>query len=378
MNKDGINFTDMKKLGFGLMRLPKCADDPGKIDIKQVCEMTDLFMDAGFTYFDTAYVYDGGASEEAARQALTERYPRESYTIATKLNAWLGKPDEATAKQQLATSMKRLGVDYVDFYLLHALQPNNRGIYENYGLWDYIRKLKEQGLVRHWGFSFHGTPKMLEELLQANPDAEFVQLQINYADWENANVASKECYEIARKHNKPIVVMEPVKGGMLANPPEKVARLLSQANPDASYASWAVRYAASFDGIMSVLSGMSNLEQMKDNISYMKDFQLLNASEQEVIGQAQQIIRDAGAVPCTACQYCIDGCPSQINIPQIFRALNIKKIYDDMTQANRIYSQAITDGGRASDCIECGQCEGACPQHLPIIDLLKEASEVFD
>lgn len=378
MNKKELSLMDRKKLGFGLMRLPKCADDPQKIDIPQVCEMVDLFMDAGFTYFDTAYVYDGGASEEAGRKALVERYPRDSYTIATKLNAWLGKPDEKAAKQQLATSMQRLGVDYVDFYLLHALQLNNRSIYEEYGLWDFVRKQKEKGLVRHWGFSFHGTPRMLDELLMENPDAEFVQLQINYADWENANVASRECYEIARKHEKPIIIMEPVKGGMLAAPPEKVAHLLKEADPEASCASWAIRYAASLDGIMSVLSGMSNLDQMKDNISFMKDFRPLSDAEQEVISRAQQIIREAGAIPCTACHYCTDGCPANINIPEIFRAFNIQKIYNNMKQAGQIYSRAVTGRGRACDCIECGQCEGACPQHLPIIELLKEAGEQFD
>lgn len=365
---------DMKKLGFGLMRLPKRADDPAKIDIEQVCQMVDLFMDAGFTYFDTAYVYDGGASEEAARKALVERYPRDSYTIATKLNAWLGKPDEAAAKQQLATSMKRLGVDYVDFYLLHALQLNNRSIYEDYDLWNFVRKQKEKGLVRHWGFSFHGTPEMLDQLLVENPDAEFVQLQINYADMENANVASRACYEIARKHGKPIVVMEPVKGGLLANPPEKVAEVFTKADPAASFASWAIRYVASMDGIMTVLSGMSNLDQMKDNISFMKDFHPLDASEKEVIDQVQQIIRDLGAIPCTACHYCTDGCPANIRIPDIFRAFNIYKIYQDMAQAGRIYGMATSQNGKPSDCIECGQCEGACPQHLPIISLLKEAA----
>lgn len=378
MKRNSQISADMKKLGFGLMRLPKCADDPGKIDIKQVCEMTDLFMDEGFTYFDTAYVYDGGASEEAAKKALVERYPRESYTIATKLNAWLGKPDEETAKKQLSISMERLGVDYVDYYLLHALQPNNQAMYENYGLWDYIRGLKEKGLVRHWGFSFHGTPQMLDELLIKNPDAEFVQLQINYADWESSNVASRDCYEVARKHGKPVVVMEPIKGGMLANPPEKVASLLREASPKASFASWAIRYAASLDGIMTVLSGMSDLAQMKDNISYMKDFRPLDAGEMEVIKQAQKIIREAGAIPCTACHYCTDGCPAGIRIPEILRAYNIFKIYNDMNQAKRIYNMATSNGGKASECIACAQCVGACPQHLLIIDHLMEAAKVFD
>ena len=361
-------------MGFGLMRLPKCTDNPDKIDIPQACEMVDLFMDAGFTYFDTAYVYNAGGSEEAARKALVERYPREKFTIATKLNAWLGKPDENAAKQQMITSMKRLGVDYLDFYLLHALQGNNQNVYDNYRLWDYVREQKEKGLIRHWGFSFHGSPQLLDDLLEKNPDVEFVQLQINYADWGDVIVASGKCYEIARKHNKPIVVMEPVKGGMLANPPEKVAAALKAANPEASYASWAIRFVASLEGIMTVLSGMSNLAQMKDNLSFMKDFRPLDAGEQETIQQVQRVIRESGAIPCTACGYCMAGCPSGIKIPEIFRAYNLNKIYHEEAQARKIYAVAAEMSGTDSHCIECGQCEGACPQRLPIISYLKKAS----
>ncbi|MBQ9157485.1 MAG: aldo/keto reductase [Eubacterium sp.] len=373
-----IDLSGTPKLGFGMMRLPKLADDKKKIDIEQTCKMVDLFMEAGFTYFDTAYVYDGGASEEAVRKALVERYPRDSYTIATKLNAWLGKPDEAAAKQQLETSLERLGVDYVDYYLLHALQLNNRDVYADYKLWDFVRGQKEKGLIRHWGFSFHGTPEMLDDLLKENPDAEFVQLQINYADWEDSHIASRACYEIARKHNKPIVVMEPVKGGTLANPPEKLAKIFKEANPDASYASWAIRYVASLDGILTVLSGMSNIDQMKDNLSYMKDFKPLNSEEQKVIGQAQQIIRDAGAIPCTACHYCTKGCPQEIPIPDIFRAINMNRIYQSMEEAKGRYTNATAKCGKASDCIQCGQCEDACPQSLPIIELLQEAVDLFE
>lgn len=379
MKNDTYDFSECTgKLGFGMMRLPKLKEDPSKIDIPRVCEMVDLFMEAGFTYFDTAYVYDSGASEEAVRKALVERYPRDSFTLATKLNAWLGKPDEAAARSQLDISLERLGTDYVDFYLLHALQLNNREVYDDYGLWDYVREQKKKGRIRHWGFSFHGTPEMLDQLLTLNPDAEFVQLQINYADWESMNIASKACYETARKHNKPIVVMEPVKGGMLASPPSKVAELLKAEDPDASFASWAIRYVASMDGIMTVLSGMSDLDQMRDNLSYMKDFHPLNEREQETIGKAQQVIRDANAIACTACHYCTDGCPADINIPGIFRAINTRRIYDDMEQAGRRYSMSVGEGGRASDCIGCGQCEGACPQHLPVIDYLKEAAEIFE
>jgi predicted aldo/keto reductase-like oxidoreductase len=219
---------------------------------------------------------------------------------------------------------------------------------------------------------------MLDELLIKNPDAEFVQLQINYADWESANIASRDCYEVARKHGKPIVVMEPIKGGILANPPEKVANLFKEANPEASLASWAIRYAASLDGIMTVLSGMSDIAQMKDNISYMKDFRPLDAEEEEIIKRAQTIFREAGAIPCTACQYCTGGCPAEIRIPEIIRAYNTYKLYNDLDQSKQIYNIATSNGGKVSDCVHCAQCVGACPQHLHIMDYLMEAAKVLD
>ena len=375
----GTDFASVtKKLGFGLMRLPKCKDDPAKIDIEQVKEMVDLFLDAGFTYFDTAYVYDNGASEIAAKEALVDRYDRERFTLATKLNAWLGKPDEASAKKQLETSLARTGAGYIDFYLLHALQLNNKEIYENFGLWDFVREQKQKGLIKHWGFSFHATPEMLDELLTTYNDAEFVQLQLNYADWENPNVASRACYEVARKHGKQIVVMEPVKGGMLASPPPMLQELFKEENKDASFASWAIRYVAGMEGIITVLSGMSNVEQMKDNLSYMKDFRPLSAHEQSVIEKAQKILSSSDAVPCTGCQYCMEGCPMNIMIPGIIRAINEMRVYQDRPSADRRYAFSTMDAGLAKDCISCGQCEGACPQKLPVISLMEEAAALFD
>lgn len=366
------------KLGFGLMRLPK-LEDGTTIDIEQTKEMVDLFLDAGYTYFDTAYVYDSGASEEAARKALVERYPRDRFTLATKLNAWLGKPDEETAKKQLDVSMERLGTDYIDYYLLHALQMNTRSIYERYKLWDFIREQKAKGKVKHWGFSFHATPEMLDELLTENPDAEFVQLQINYADWENANIASKACHEVARKHGKQIVVMEPVKGGMLANPPQEIVDLFREAEPDRSCASWALRFAVHQEGIITVLSGMSDVAQMKDNIASLKGFTKMSDRELEIIAKAQEIIRNSGAIPCTGCSYCVKGCPAHINIPDVFRAINVMRIYKDRAQADRRYYFAtLGKNAKAEACVACGQCEGACPQGLPVIDLLKEGAEIFD
>ena len=362
------------KLGFGLMRLPKLADGT-TTDIEQVKKMVDLFLESGFTYFDTAFVY--GNSEEDTKKALVERHPRESYTLATKLNAWMMCHDEASAKQQFYTSLERTGAGYFDYYLLHALQRSNFKMYDDYHIWDFVKELKAKGLVKHWGFSFHADPALLEEILSAHPDAEFVQLQINYADWENPGVSSRECYEIARRHGKPIIIMEPVKGGALADPIPEVQRILKEANPAASIASWAVRYAASLEGIITVLSGMSNIEQMKDNLSYMKNFSPLSENEYAVIRKAQDALNGNTDIPCTACHYCTDGCPKQIPIPEIFSTANRQRGNADFRR-KREYEVITTDKGKISDCIECGQCEKACPQHIPIIRQLKQCAEIFE
>ena len=363
------------KLGFGLMRLPK---KDGEIDIPQVCEMVDLFMQAGMTYFDTAYVYDNGKSEMAAKAALVDRYPRESFTLATKLNAWLGSPDEAAAKQQIHTSLERTGAGYFDYYLLHALQENNYQIYDQLHLWDYMCELKEQGLVKHWGFSFHASPEMLDRLLTEHPDAEFVQLQLNYADWEDAEVASRRCHEVARAHGKSVVVMEPVKGGALAQPAEVVQKVLRAADPNASCASWAIRFAASLDGIITVLSGMSDLEQMRDNLSYMRDFKPLTSAEQETVRKAREALAQIDTIPCTACHYCTEGCPMNIPIPEIFAARNRQLLWNQTERGEQMYERAVSKGGRASDCIACGQCEGACPQRIDVITRLADCAQHFD
>ena len=364
---------DVFKLGFGLMRLPKLAD--GTIDIDQTCVMVDKFIDAGGTYFDTAYVYDNGGSEKAAYEALVKRYPREKYTLCTKLNAGVSK-DEASAKQQFYTSLERTGAGYFDYYLLHALQRGNYKKYEEFHLWEYVKELKEKGLIKYYGFSFHADPELLEELLTDHPEVDFIQLQINYADWENPGVASRKCYEIARKHDKSITVMEPVKGGALANPQQSVKDIFKTADPDASPASWAIRYCASLDGIITVLSGMSNIEQMDDNISYMRDFKPLSDDERKVIEAVQyELIKD-NTIKCTKCHYCTDGCPMEIAIPEIFAVYNDEKRKASWDKGRNAYAIATEGKGRASDCIECGQCEAACPQHLEIIDLLKECKKM--
>ena len=360
------------KLGFGLMRLPKTNE---AIDVPQVCEMVDHFLAAGFTYFDTAYVYDG--SEVAAKAALVDRHPRASYTLATKLH--VGKCANAEeARKELETSLARTGAGYFDYYLLHALMANNVDKYEEFGLWDFVRELKANGTIRHYGFSFHDSPELLDKLLTEHPDVDFVQLQINYADWENPEVKSRACYEVARKHGKQVVIMEPVKGGALANPPEQVKALFDAAKPGASYASWALRFAASLDGVLAVLSGMSNLEQVDDNLATMSDFQPLNDAEQKVIQQAQHILGNSAAIACTACHYCTAGCPTKIAIPEIFAAANKQLANGQKAEAAAAYAAATAEGGKASACIHCKQCERICPQHLPITDLLGRCAAMFE
>ena len=359
------------KLGFGLMRLPRRGL---ATDVEQVKVMVDRFLAAGFTYFDTAYVYPG--SEAAIRKALVERYPRDSFTLATKVNA-LVAPTEGAAKKQFAASLRRTGAGYFDYYLLHALMENNCARYDKLHLWDFVRERKAQGLIRNVGFSFHGGPELLDRLLTDHPEVDFVQLQINYADWENPRVTARSNYEVARRHKKLIVVMEPVKGGRLADPPAEVKALFSAIHPDMSYASWAIRFVASLDGILTVLSGMSNVAQMEDNLSYMSRFRPLDSREQAAIREAQRILGRSAAIPCTACRYCVKGCPKQIPIPEIFAAMNLQLGNGQMAEAESAYAAALAAGHGPADCVLCRQCERACPQHLSVTDHLKEAQQMF-
>lgn len=375
------NLLDTPKLGFGLMRLPTVEGKPNEIDHTQVCRMVDMFMEAGLTYYDTAFVYgENGASEKAAKACLVDRYPRDSFTLATKINASLMAGSEEAAKAQFYTSLERTGAGYFDFYLLHALQINTYKLYDKYHLWDYVADLKRQGLVRNMGFSFHATPELLDQVLTEHPEVDFLQLQLNYADWENPSVTSRANYEVARKHNKPIVVMEPVKGGTLANPPAPVREILEAADPGMSLASWAIRYVASLPGILTVLSGMSNVEQMADNLSYMRKdaFKPLDEAEQEVILRAQKALAAIPSIPCTGCSYCVPGCPQNIPIPDIFDARNRQMVYEKIEEGQRVYNYNTRDKGKASDCIACGNCEGACPQRINIIERLNECAAVFD
>ncbi|MBR6028433.1 MAG: aldo/keto reductase [Clostridia bacterium] len=340
-------------------------------DVEQTKVMVDAFLEAGFTYFDTAHVYIG--SEDAVRKALVKRHPRERYTLATKLFAAVA-PTENAAKEQLFTSLRRTGAEYIDYYLLHSLMDSNVRIYERYHLWDYVREQKEKGLIRHYGFSFHGGPALLDRLLTEHPDVEFVQLQLNYADWESPTVQSRANYEVARKHGKPIVVMEPVKGGHLARPPKEIERLMREHHPEASPASWAIRFAASLDGVLAVLSGMSNTAQMQDNLSYMKDFRPLDEAERRVIHEAQRILGASPLIPCTGCRYCVKGCPKGIPIPDVFAAMNKRLGSGLISEAAADYQALPVNAGA---CVACRQCEKVCPQHLEIVDQLKECGEAL-
>ena len=364
----------IKKLGFGLMRLPMKGEE---VDIEQVKKMADTFMAKGFTYFDTAYVYIGGKSEVALKEAVVDRYPRDSFQCATKLPLWdLKSPDEM--EKVFQESLDRAGLEYYDFYLLHALSKEPAKKAEEFGAWDFIKSLKEQGRVKHIGFSFHDSAEMLDEILTKHPEAEFVQLQINYADWDNEGVQSRKCYEVARKHGKPVVIMEPVKGGSLATMTPEIQKLFKDANPDLSVPSWAVRYAASLEGIVTVLSGMSNEEQLNDNVSYMEHFEPLSESEQGVVKKAVEILNSIPTIPCTGCKYCVDGCPQKINIPSIFSTMNNLNLYNNVDGSKGRYKQITSEGGKASDCVQCGSCQAHCPQHIEIIETLKDCSAALE
>ncbi len=366
---------NIKKLGFGMMRLPKVD---GEIDIEQTKKMVDEFINGGFTYFDTAFVYPG--SEEAVKKALVDRYPREKYQLATKMAAWAGCKSKDDAINQFETSLKRTGAGYFDFYLMHSLGGERTKAYDEYDLWNWALEQKEKGLIRHIGFSFHSTPEDLDEILTNHPQAEFVQLQINYIDWENPSVKSRECYEVARKHNKPVIIMEPVKGGTLANPPKAVKKIMQESEPDSSCASWAVRFAAGLDGVLTVLSGMSSLEQVRDNVSYMKDFKKLNEKQEKVIDEALDIIRKVPIIQCTNCNYCAKVCPKNIGISGSFSAYNVLIQCEDEEKAKKIEKSILTDENKlsASECIKCGKCEEVCPQHISIRMELEKVKKAFE
>ena len=369
-----IDLSKMSKLGFGLMRLPQ---DDGTIRHEEVCRMVDKYMEAGLNYFDTAYVYHGGMSEVEAREAVVKRYPRDSFMLATKLPAWEMKV-EADRDRIFEEQRERAGVDYFDFYLLHSVENGNIDTYEKLDCFSWGLKKKEEGKIRHFGFSFHGTPDLLEKVLDEHPQVEFVQIQLNYADWDNPVVQSGKLYEILHKRNIPMIIMEPVKGGTLAQLKPELEELLRAVKPDNSIASWALRFVASLPGVMTILSGMSSEDQMLDNINTFRNFEPLSEDEKSVVDEVRGIMLDIPQIGCTSCRYCTDGCPMQIPIPDVFRSVNTMKLYNEEFRPKAFYNGITSGRGKASDCIACGQCEGVCPQHLPIISLLQEAAKLLE
>lgn len=370
-------FESTPKLGFGCMRLPLLDPaDQQSIDLEQFKQMVDAFIEGGGTYFDTAFVYHEGASEKALGEALVARHPRDAYTVATKCLAWAVDSKEE-AQSNLATSLERMGLDYVDFYLLHNVGGARTAKFDAYDMWNFAQRKKEEGLIRHWGFSMHDGPEALEELLAAHPEADFVQLQVNYLDWEDPVVQARRCMEVAAAHGKPVVIMEPARGGRLVELPEQVAALLREASPEASLASWAYRFCYQLPGVLTVLSGMSTLDQVRQNVADFRAAEPFSPVERQAFDRAVEVLRGMASIPCTNCRYCVKGCPQNVVIPEIMALLNLELMTENRTFTKGLYSWQAAPGP-ASKCIACGACEAMCPQGIDIVHQLEVAAEHFE
>ncbi len=369
------------KLGMGMMRLPLIDEnDFTSIDYEQVNKMVDTYMDAGFNHFDTAYIYHEGKSENAFKKSVVERYPRDAYKIATKMPLFIIS-EESQLEPIFAEQLENCGVDYFDYYMLHNVSGFTETAWKNVDLYSFIKNKKEEGFIKHIGLSTHGNAEFLEEILLTHPELEFVLLQINYLDWEDEAIESRKCLEVAKKYNKPVMIMEPYKGGFLADVPEEAEKLMKEYNPNRSIVSWAMRFVANLDACV-VLTGASSLEQVENNIEEFNNADPLNEEEYKILEEVSNIINSNITVNCTKCRYCVDTCPADIDISKIFDMYNKHKILgrEDWSQAGNAYLNysKLPNVGIASDCVECGSCIEECPQQINIPEVLKNFKETFE
>lgn len=367
---------------MGMMRLPLLDEnDVTSIDYDQVYKMVDLYMESGFNHFDTAFVYHEGVGEEAFRKSVVERYPRESFTISTKLPLFV-ITEESQLEPLFKQQLENCGLDYFDYYLLHNVSGFTENAWKNVDLYSFVQKKKEEGFIKHIGLSTHGNAEFLEGILSKHPELEFVLLQINYLDWEDEAIESRKCLEVAKKYDVPVMIMEPYKGGFLADVPEEAEKLMKEYNPDKSVVSWAMRFVANLDNVSLVFTGASTLEQLQNNIDEFKNADPLNDEELAILENVREIINRNIAVNCTKCRYCVESCSSEIDIPRLFDIYNKHNMLgiDDWTPHGNAYLNysKLPNVGIASDCIGCDICIAECPQHINIPEVLKDVAKTFE